>query len=130
MTKLCICNSRIDQSWLTKFNLILYKKVFIHSLCNINIEEIWNCFREFGSSILVTKNEMLGCNPTTEQIALALQLEPSIDVLYLAHCQRNFDCCNQIITMLTSTQNNWTKLDFMNCKLGRERLNMKFCRSI
>ena len=118
LTKLCICNSRIDQSLLTKFNLILCKEVFIHSLCNINIEEIWNCFNESGASILVTKDEMLGCNPTTEQIALALQLQPSIDVLYLAHCQRNFDCFNQIIIMLTSTQNNWTKLDFMNCKLG------------
>ena len=120
LTKVYICNSSIDQSWLTKckFNLSLCKEIFIHSLCHINIEEIWSCFGESGSSILVTKNEMLGYNPTTEQIALVLQLEPSIDVLYLAHCQRNFDCFNQIITMLTSTQNNWKKLDFMNCELG------------
>ena len=121
LAKLYICNSSIDQSCLTKFNLFLCKEIFIHSLCNINIEEISSCFIENCSSsiILVTKNEMLGCNPTTKQIALALQLEPSIDVLYLAHCQRNFDCFNQIITMLTITQNNWTKLDFMNCKVGQ-----------
>ena len=119
LTKLCICNSSIDQSWFTKFNLFLCKEIFIHTLFNINIEKIRSCFMESCSSILVTKNEMLGCNPTTKQIALALQLEPSIDVLYLAHCQRNFDCFNQIITMLTITQNSWAKLDFMNCKVGQ-----------
>ena len=91
--------------------------MFIHSLCDVNIEEIWSRFREHCSAVLVTKDQMLGCNPTTKQIALALQLEPSINALNLVHCQRNFDRFNQIIALLTTTQNNWAKVDFMNCKL-------------
>ena len=121
LTKLYIFNSSIDQNWLTKLksNLLVCKEMFIHSLCDINIEEILRHFTENSSStVLVTKNEMFGCNPTTKQIALAFQSEKSINVLKLLHCQRNFDCFDQIIAMLTTTQNSWTELDFMNCELG------------
>ena len=115
LTKLYICNSYVDQYWLTtlRSNLLACKEIFIHSLChNILRHYMENC-----STVLVTKNEMFGCNPTTKQIALAFQLEKSINVLKLLHCQRSFDCFDQIITMLT-TQNSWTELDFMNCELG------------
>ena len=119
LTKLYIFNSSIDQNWLTKLksNLLVCKEMFIHSLRDINIEEILRHFTENCSTVLVTKNEMFGCNPTTKQIALAFQSEKSIDVLKLLHCQRSFDCFDQITTMLT-TQNSWTELDFMNCELG------------
>ena len=98
-------------------NLLMCKELFIHSLCNIGETSCY--FKENCSTVLVAKNEMFACNPTTKRIALALQLEPSIDVLKLLNCQQKFDCFNQIITMLTSTQKNWAKLDFMNCKLGQ-----------
>ena len=120
LTKLYIFNSSINQYWLTKLksNLLVCKEIFIHSLCDINVEEILRHFTENCSTVIVTKNEMFGCNPTTKQIALAFQSEKSIDVLKLLHCQRSFDCFDQIIAMLTTTQNSWTKLDFMNCELG------------
>ena len=138
LTYLYIFNSCIDQYWLIKLNkkLLVCKEMFIHSLCDITIKEI---FRENCSTVLVTKNKILGCNPNTKQIALALQLEPSIDVLRLIHCQKNFDCFNQIITMLITTQNSWTELDFMNCKLGEIeyetlqkylRVNKKDCSTV
>ena len=120
-SSLYIFNSFIDQNWLTNVitSSLICKELFMHSLGGSNIEEIISCyFKENCSTVLVANNEMFACNPTTKQIALALQLEPSIDILYLAHCPRSFDCFNQIITMLTSTQHNWTKLDFMNCRLG------------
>ena len=120
LTNLCIFKSFVDQYWLSNLgsNLRSCKEMFIHSLCDVNIEETWSYFGENCSTVLVTKDKMLGCNPTTKQIASALQLEPSIDALYLAHCQRNFDRFNQIIALLITTQNNWAKVDFMNCKLG------------
>ena len=120
LTNLCIFKSFIDQYWLSNLGSNLYscKEMFVHSLCDVNIEEIWSHFGEHCSTVLVTKDEMLGCNPTTKQIASALQLEPSINVLNLAHCKRNFDRFNQIIAFLTTAQNNWAKVGFMNCKLG------------
>ena len=116
LTSLCIFNSCIDQSWFRKCytNLLVCKEMFIHSLFDINTKEISSYLKKSHSAVLVTKNEMLGCNPTTKQIALALQIEPSIDVLKLLYCQY-FDC---IISMLTTTQKTWTELDFMNCELG------------
>ena len=120
LTKLYIFNSSINENWLINLisNLLACKEMFVHSLCDINIEEILRHFMENCSTVLVTKNEMFGCNPTTKQIALALQSEKSINVLKLLHCQRSFDCFDQIITMLTTTQNSWTELDFMNCEFG------------
>ena len=118
LTCLYILYSYTNQNFLMILNqnLLLCKEMFIHTLCNVSIEEI-RCFRKGCSTILVTKDQMFACNPTTKQIALALQLEPSIDVLKLLQCQENFDCFDQIIAMLTIMQNNWTELDFMNCKL-------------
>ena len=119
LTHLYILYSYTKQSFLMILNqnLLLCKEMFIHTLYDVSIEEISN-FRKDCSTVFITKNQMFACNPTTKQIALALQLEPSINVLKLLRCQENFDCFNQIIAMLTIMQNNWTELDFMNCKLG------------
>ena len=116
LTYLYMLYSYTNQNFLMILNKKLLLCNFIHTLCDVSIEEISH-FREDCSTILVTKNQMFACNPTTKQIALALQLEPSINVLKLLQCQESFDCFNQIITMLTIMQSNWTKLDFMNCKL-------------
>ena len=99
LTKLYMFNSSINQNWLTKLknNLLVCKEMFVQSLCDINIEEILRYFTENCSTVLVTKKEMFGCNPTTKQIALAFQSEKSIDVLKLLHCQSSFD---QIITTI------------------------------
>ena len=120
LTNLCILNSHIDESWFTRLNVSLFlcKEMFIHTLYHINIDGLGS-FRKNCSTVLVTKNTILGCNPSTEQIALALELEPSIDVFKLSSCQKDFDCFSQIATLLTSNQTNWTKLDFINCKLGK-----------
>ena len=119
LTYLYILYSYTNQNFLMilNVNLLLCKEMFIHTLCDVSIEEISH-FRKDCSTILVTKSLMFACNPTKKQIALALQLEPSINVLKLLQCQENFDCFNQIIAMLTTMQSNWTELDFMNCKLG------------
>ena len=119
LTHLYILYSYTNQKVLMMLNqnLLLCKEMFIHTLCDVSIEEIGN-LRKDCSTILITKIQMFACNPTTKQIALALQLEPSINVLKLLKCQENFDCFTQIITMLTIMQYNWTELDFMNCELG------------
>ena len=119
LTNLCILNSYIDESWFTRLNinLVLCKEIFIHTLYHINIDGL-GFFRKNSSTVLVTKSMILGCNPSTEQMALALQLEPSIDVFKLSKCQRDFDCFRQIVTLLTTNQINWTKLDLVNCYLG------------
>ena len=120
LTSLYILNGYVDQNCLITINtyLLLCKQIFVHTLCDINIEEIGNYFMEKCSTVLVTKNTLLGCNPTLKQIALAFQFEPSIDVIKLLHYQGNIDHFDQIIKTLTISHYNWTELDFMNCKFG------------
>ena len=110
-----IFNSHVGQTWLELLPF-LCKEMFVHTLCDINIEKI-SYFNENHSTVLVIKDKMYASNPTTKQVTSALQLQPLIDVLKLLHCQ-NFDQFNQIITTLTTTQDNRMKLDFMNCKFG------------
>ena len=114
LIKLCIFNSFIDQKWLTimRNNSFSCKDMFIHTLCDINIEENLSCFSNNCSAVLVTKNKVLVCNSTIEQILLAFELEPSINVLDFLHCKSN-----QIIATLTASQSNISKVDFMNCHL-------------
>ena len=97
-------------------NLLLCKEMFVHTLSDVNSEDM-SYLRKDCSAVLITRNQLFACNPTTKQVALALQLEPSINVLKLQHCQENFDCFIQIVTMLTVIQKNWIELNFMNCEL-------------
>ena len=119
---LYICNSWIDQEWFASLRTALFecKEMFIHTLCDSNVKEILSCFqaKRKHSTVLVSRNEIIGCNPTTKQVALAFQLEPSIGIFKLFYCHGNFDCFNQIVTMLVSTQIIWAELDFMHCTLN------------
>ena len=114
LAKLYVFNSPIDQGWLKMVKTISFSctEIFLHSQCDISIEENHSCFGNNCSAVLVTKNEMLGCNPTTEQTRLAFKLEPLISVLGLIHCQSN-----QVSSMLTAAQNNLSEVDFTNCQL-------------
>jgi len=68
--------------------------------------------------VIVTWQFMYSYKPTEKQIALALQLEPSTNILKILNCQRNFDIFDQVAAMLTMITNSWTELDFANCSIG------------
>ena len=119
-TKVFIFNGRLDES---VFRILhpksSNKEVFIHSVCDIDTKILIRNGPQQCSVLFVTKNTLVGCKPTTEQIMLALQLEPSINVLKLYDCQGNFDISNQIVMTLTTTAKNWTELDLTNCSIGK-----------
>ena len=123
LTYLYMYNSWINQKWFATLRTTLFacKEMFIHTLCDIDVKEILSCFQinDSHSTVLVSRNEIFVCNPTTQQIALAFQLEPSIGMLRLFYCHGNFDRFNQIVTMLVCTQIIWAELDFMNCLLNK-----------
>ena len=121
LTTLYIYNSLVDQNCLKMLITTLScKEIFIHSLCHIGADDLapmqhayHNC-----SLVIVTEQFMYSYKPTTKQITLALQLEPSTNVLKVLNCQGNFDTFNQIAAMLTTIVNNWTELDFTDCSIG------------
>ena len=121
LTTLYVYNSHFDKDCLMLlFTKLTCKEIFIHSSSNININDLAipmsSC--ENCSTLLVVKHTILGYKPTTKQIVLALQLEPSIIALKLLNYKGTFDSFNQIITMLSTTFNNWTELDFSHCSIG------------
>ena len=119
-TKVFIFNGHLDES---VFKILhpksSNKEVFIHSVCDVETKTLIPNGLQQSSVLFVTKNTLVGCKPTTEQIMLALQLEPSIHVLKLYDCQGNFDISNQIVMTLATTAKNWTELDLTNCSIGK-----------
>ena len=117
--KICICNGYVQsESFIPKIlsASLSIKEIFIHSLCYVNSYAIIPSDPQRCSIVLVTEKALVGHQPTTEQISLALQLEPSFSVLKLCNCQGNFDVFNQLVTMLATKS--WTEVDFMNCTIG------------
>ena len=118
-TKVFIFNGHLDESAFEIFSTkSSNKEVFIHSVCDIDTEALIPNYPQQSSILFVTKNTLVGCKPTTEQIMLALQLEPSIHVLKLYDCQRNFEISNQIVMTLATSAKNWTELDLTNSSIG------------
>ena len=96
------------------------KEIFIHSFCYISSYAIIPSDNRRCSIVLVTRKVLVGYQPTTEQISLALQLETTFNVLKLCNCQGNFGVFNQLVTMLaTTTTKSWTEVDFMHCTIGK-----------
>ena len=102
------------------FTKLSCKEIFIHTLHIINTEHLAVPIskQEDRSALLVAKNMILGYKPTTKQIAIALQLDPSINALKLMNYKGTFDTFDQIMTMVVSTAINWTELDLSNCSIG------------
>ena len=116
-TKIYIYNGIVDESSLsTLSSKPLAKEVFIHSIHDFNKKAtiLSDLYRH--STILVSKNTLIGYKPTTEQVTLALHLEPSINILKLYNCRRNFDIFKQIVAVLVI--NKWTELHLVNCNIG------------
>ena len=118
-TKVYIFNGHLDERIFEILsNRLSKKEIFIHSVCDIDTKAIMPNDPQENSILFVTKNILVGWKPTTKQIMLALQLEPSINILKLHGCQGNFDISNQIVLTLATTAKKWTELDLTNCSIG------------
>jgi len=112
--KVYIYKSRIDIGFLKMLSAKLStKEISMNNLVDIDVNAfIPNDMQRYQCSMLfVTKNILIGHKPTTEQITLALQLEPSVSILRLHNCQLH------IMRMLATIPKNWTELDLVNCSI-------------
>ena len=111
------------------FTELSCKEVFIHTLHDIDTNSLADPIskQESCSTILVAKNVILGYKPTTNQIAVALQLDPSINAFKLMNYNGTFDTFNQIMMLLVSTSIKWTELDLSNCNIGEIEYDT-FCK--
>ena len=110
------------------------KELFIHTnhlICCLTSELLCLLSNLYNTStVLVTKDTLVGQKPTSEQIALALQLEPNIAVWkfhYCHHVSAETHYC--IATTLTSSIHTASvELDVSGCNLGVcEMENFRSC---
>ena len=121
LTTLYVYNCNLGLDCLTMlFTKLSCKEIFIHTLCDIDTDglAVQMSKQEHCSTLLVAMNMILGYKPTTNQIAVALQLNPFINALKLMNYKGTFDTFDQIMTMVVSTSINWTELDLSNCSIG------------
>ena len=90
LTNLYVYNCYLRSGCFTMlFNKLSCKEIFIHTLCDIDTDilAILVPKQEDCSALLVAKNMIFGYKPTSKQIAVALQLDPSINALKLIKLQ-------------------------------------------
>ena len=128
LTSLYVYNCYLELGCLTMlFDKLLCKEIFIHTLCDIDTDSLAVLVpkQQDCSALLVAKNMIVGYKPTSKQITVALQLDPSINALKLINYNGTFDAFNQIMRLIVSTFINWTELDLSSCSTGE----IKFCIS-
>ena len=69
------------------------------------------------SAVLVTNDIIVGHDPNIQQIALALQLQPSITKWVLC-CPINAIVYHQVVDVLATLHTHWIELDFTCCNIG------------
>ena len=69
------------------------------------------------SAVLAGNNAILGIHPSSEQIALALQLQPS-PTTWIQSATDNCDVFYQVTDALACLHNEWIELDFAGCNIG------------
>ena len=129
LTSLYVHNCNFGEGCLTiLFTKLSCKEIFIHTLCDITVDGLATLMsrQEHQSTLLVAKNMILGHKPTTKQIAIALQLNTSINALKLMNYKGTFDTLNQIMRMMVNSSINWTELDLADCSIRESEYDVLY----
>ena len=109
------------------------QEVFLHSTCICKKESLCSLLSAIpiSSSVIVTNDTLVLCNPTNKQLSLALQLEPSVTVCTLVNCKLKIDNFYLILWILAACNTNWAEVDLkccnirnVECEVTNEYLNM------
>ena len=114
--------SNCGNLWKLLFSIQRFKleELFIHSTDNItsdDVETILTICYHHTSVVVVTKDTLGACNPTSKQLAMAHKLEPSVTSWKFFHCNLNVDNCKLIAILLTSSEL-LDKIHFVGCNIG------------
>ena len=119
-TNIYIANCRVDGNFFLRMlsTTPSIKETFIHTLCDIDPEGLIPSNIQECSILFVTKDTLIGYKPSTEQISLAFQLEPSINKLKFYDCQGDFEVFDQMMMVLVTAAKKWTEIDFTRCSIS------------
>ena len=93
------------------------QEVFLHTKCFCRKESLCSLLSTtpITSAVIVTKDTLVLHNPTSKQLSLALQLEPSVTVCVLLKCMLEVDTFYAILYMLAALNKNWVEVEFKHC---------------
>ena len=89
------------------------QEVFLHSTCVCRKETLCSLLSTIpiSSAVVVANDTMVLRNPTSKQLSLALQLEPSVTVCVLLKCKLKMDTFYMFLCMLAASNINWLEVD-------------------
>ena len=113
------------------FNMLLYSKtiilreLFVHNAGNVSSDDVEAVLSGYShaSVVVVTKDTMAVCNPTSKQLAMAYQLEPSVTVWKFFCCKLHANTFKQIVQLLIYAKQ-LNKLKFVGCSFGNLEFEM------
>ena len=105
--------SKLWQKHFVPRELFIYGNMEYHVLNNwIELLSPYNI-----SAVLAANNVVVGIHPSSEHIALAMQLQPS-PTTWILSATDNTSVFYQVTDALAILHTEWTKLDFSSCNIG------------
>ena len=122
ISSLCLyfLECHLELSNILSLNRFRLRELFVHGKDNItsdDVETILSTCHHHTSVVVVTKDTLGACNPTSKQMAMAHKLEPSVTSWKLFHCNLNTETHKQIAILLASTKF-LKELKFVGCNIG------------
>jgi len=117
---LYILDCHIELLCILSLRIFSLRELFVHNTDNItsdDVETILSTCHHYTSVVVVTKDTLGACNPTSKQLAMAHKLEPSVTIWKFFNCNLNADTCKQIAVLLTSSKF-LNELKFVCCNIG------------
>ena len=95
------------------------QELFLHTDCSSSVECLNASVLKAPkiSVVFVGSSTLVVHNPTSKQLALAVQLEPSVNVWKFLACQLNADLFLTISFILVVTNKMWVELEFPDCDI-------------
>ena len=101
ISKLYVINGQLTSDICILLNI---QELFLHTVTSDLYDlSTWFSNHRNGSSVIITQDEVALHNPTSEQLALVLRLNPSISKWSLYICQLSPEIYYQLVAILTST---------------------------
>ena len=111
---------------LVTHEVVMLKELFLHSTGNITSDDVEAILSTYHhtSVVVVTKDTLAVCNPTSKQLAMAQHLEPSVTVWNFFRCKLHADTYKQIVILLMYNNKLLNELKFVGCDFGNTDIEM------
>ena len=126
LLRLHIFDCQLESSSILSLNRFKLRELFIHStdkksITNGDVETILSTFHHHTSVVVVTKYTLGARNPSSQQLAMAHKLEPSVTSWKFFHCNLYNNIC-KLIAILFASSGLLNELKFVDCNIDNIKI--------